>query len=518
MTSETGNKKGREAAKLPLRVAALDVGSNAIRFAINEFRTPSDAETLRSERVPVRLGHDVFLSGRLTASAMDAAAAAIATFAEALKALRVAVWRAVATSAVRESTNGRDFVTRVEDATGIRLETIAGIEEARLVHFAVRNRVRLGADRWLMADLGGGSVEVSLVDGSGVLWSESHTIGSVRLLEELSQAGEEPGRFAELLAEYVGALRLPRAGAQRNVAGFIATGGNIEALARLAEPGADGNSPVRLQLERLEGLVKTLSRMSFRERIDKLGLREDRADVILPAALVYRRLCQLSGCAEVTVPFVGLREGVMLDLVEEALAHGERRTRREQETLSAAVALGRHYMFDEAHSVHVARLALSLFDQLESIHGLGDTERRILLSAGVLHDIGQFVSYKRHHKHSLYLIANSELPGLTEREMLLVANVARYHRKGEPSASHDGIADLDGDERELVGKLASILRLADSLDREHQQLVREIEARVEGRELVLHLQSTGPLLLEHWALKKKTEFFTSVFGLKVRVA
>ncbi|HVN32806.1 MAG TPA: Ppx/GppA phosphatase family protein [Thermoanaerobaculaceae bacterium] len=516
--SETRTKKGREAAKLPLRVAALDVGSNAIRFAVNEFRTPSEAETLRSERVAVRLGHDVFLSGRLTGPAMDAAVAAIATFAETLKALRVGAWRAVATSAVRESTNGDEFVTRVERETGIRLEIIAGIEEARLVHFAVRNRLRLGADRWLMADLGGGSVEVSLVDGSGVLWSESHTIGSVRLLEELTQAGEEPGRFAELLAEYVAALRLPLAGAQRNVAGFIATGGNIETLARLAEPDADGTSPVRLPLERLDGLVKTLSRMSFRERMENLGLREDRADVILPAALVYRRLCHLSGCGEITVPFVGLREGVMLDLVEEALAYGARRARREQETLTAAVALGRHYAFDEAHSVHVARLAVSLFDQLESLHGLGETERRILLSAAVLHDIGQFVSFKRHHKHSFYLVANSELPGLSEREMLLVANVARYHRKGEPSASHEGLVDLDADERALVGKLASILRLADALDREHQQLVREVEARLDGRELVLRLRGTGAMLLEQWALKKKTEFFTNVFDLKVRVA
>ena len=504
---------------LPARYGVVDVGSNAIRCQVIELREPgAPPAVLETRREPVRLGHDVFLSGRLTGPAMDAAVAAIAAFAEALKALRVGVWRAVATSAVRESTNGSEFVTRVERETGIRLETIAGIEEARLVHFAVRNRLRLGADRWLMADLGGGSVEVSLVDGSGVLWSESHTIGSVRLLEELTQAGEEPGRFAELLAEYVAALRLPLAGAQRNLEGFIATGGNIETLARLAEPTADGTNPVRLPLQRLQGLVKTLSRMSFRERMEHLGLREDRADVILPAALVYQRLCQLSGCGEVTVPFVGLREGVMLDLVEEALAHGARRARREQEILTAAVALGRHYVFDETHSVHVARLAVSLFDQLESLHALGETERRILLSAGVLHDIGQFVSFKRHHKHSFYLIANSELPGLTEREMLLVATIARYHRKGEPSASHEGFVDLDDDERELVGKLASILRLADALDREHQQLVHEVEARVNGRELVLRLRGTGALLLEQWALKKKTEFFTNVFGLKVRVA
>ncbi len=515
---QVDTKTVNPAAKLPLRVAALDVGSNAIRYSVSEFRTASESETISAERVSVRLGHDVFLTGRLTDAATDAALAAIAGFAEAVRAARVAVWRAVATSAVRESSNGAEFLERVQTETGVRLEVISGVEEARLVHLAVRNRVRLGQDRWLTADLGGGSVEVSLVDAAGVLWSESHSIGSVRLLEELSQAGEEPGRFAELLEQYVAALRVPLAAAQRGVAGFIATGGNIETLARLVEPAASGDSPVRLPLQRLQELVKTLSRMSFRDRIERLGLREDRADVILPAALVYQRLCQLCGQSEIVAPFVGLREGVLFDLVEEALAVGPPHERRDHETLTAAVALGRHYLFDEAHGVHTSRLAVSIFDQTAALHRLGDTERRILLSAAVLHDIGQFVGYKRHHKHSFYLIANSELPGLSEREMLLVANVARYHRKGEPSPSHEGFAALDARGREIVSKLSSILRIADALDREHQQLVRDVEVGIDGHDLVLRPSSSGALLLEKWALKGKTAFFSSVYGVKVKVA
>jgi len=518
LPSATSKTTLEPTAKLPVRIAALDVGSNAIRLSVAEFAAADRYEVLLSERAPVRLGHDVFISGRLTDGAMDAAVAAIAGFAESIERLHADAVRAVATSAVRESANGEAFVKRVKAKAGIKLETISGVEEVRLVHAAVRRRVAMGGERWLLADLGGGSVEVSLADANGILWSESHTIGSVRLLEELTQAGEEPGRFAELLAEYVRALRLPLAAAQRGIAGFIATGGNIEALARLALPEASGEATVKLPLERLAGIVKTLSRLSFKERIEKLGLREDRADVILPAALVYQRLCELAGCSEIVVPFVGLREGVMLDLADELVARGEHHTRRERETLDAAVALGRHYLFDEAHCVHVARLAGSLFDQLHAVHRLDDNARRLLLSAAVLHDIGQFVSYKRHHKHSLYLIANSELPGFSEREMVLIANVARYHRKGEPSADHDEFAELDAGERELVAKLGSILRLADALDREHQERVQQVQAHVEGHDLVLHLEGGGELLLEHWALKKKTEFFTNVFKLKVRVA
>src|SRR4051812_7101273 len=186
----------------PLRVAAVDVGSNAIRFLAAEFRAVGEYEVLEEERVPVRLAHDVFLSGKLTAEAMSAATAAITGFQQRMQALGVPYYRAVATSATRESRNGADLVQRVKRKARLDLEVINGREEARLVYLAVANRVALGEDKWVTVDVGGGSVEVSLVDGAGILWSESHVMGSVRLLEELSSAGDEPGRFQRLLREY----------------------------------------------------------------------------------------------------------------------------------------------------------------------------------------------------------------------------------------------------------------------------------------------------------------------------
>lgn len=505
-----GRRKGNP------RLAAVDMGSNAIRFLAAEVDDKGRLTSLAEERVAVRLGHDVFLSGRLTAAAMDAAVAALASFRSRMDELGIASYRAVATSAVRESSNGAAFVDRVEAETGIALEVITGSEEARLVHLAVRSRVPLGTSQWILADLGGGSVEVSLVDRDGILWSESHTMGSVRLLEELAGSGESPGQFRRLLEEYAATLRVPSVARYRSPAGFIATGGNIETLATLAGepspiPGVDS-----IPLPRLRAIIETLSRLSYRQRVEELGLREDRADVILPAAMVYERLAVLSAAASILVPHVGIKEGVLLDLAESVADRRQRPRRLEEEAVTGAITLGRRYMFDEAHALHVARLASSLFDQLRPLHRLDDEDRRLLVAAALLHDIGAYISYKKHHKHSYYLISESELPSFTPAQIAVIANVARYHRKSEPSADHESYSALSPADRARVDRLAALLRLADALDREHQQRVADVRTEVGNGTVRLRLLGAGDLLLEQWSLRRKSGMLERVFGVALR--
>lgn len=508
-----------EAAQFPLRVAAVDVGSNAIRFLAAEFSALGTYDVLEEERVPVRLGHDVFLTGRLTPDAMDAAAAAIAGFRGRMEALRIADYRAVATSATRESRNGADLVGRIRREAGIELEVITGQEEARLVYLAVANSVRMGDDKWVTVDVGGGSVEVSLVDGSGILWSESHVMGSVRLLEELSTAGDEPGRFQRLLREYAATLQIPVIAQHWNPRGMIATGGNAEALARLSGADAARGKVAAVPLQSLRGMIEMLSKLSYRQRVDQLGLREDRADVILPAAMIYERVASLVDAGEVLVPAVGLKDGVLLDLAEDLASHQAHEERKDRQAVAGSVALGRRYLFNEAHALHVSRLAASLFDQLQRVHGMDAADRRMLLAAAVLHDIGAFVGYKKHHKHALYLIANSEIPEFTPRETDIIANVARYHRKGVPAEHHVAFTALEEDDRNRVVKLASLLRVADALDREHIQAVRALTARVtRGHKLRLEAEGEGDLLLERWALRRKGGLFETVFGLEIELA
>lgn len=496
----------------PLRVGAVDVGSNAIRFVAAAFEAPGRHRELAYERVPVRLGHSAFLTGELEASAMDDAVEGFRRFRETIDRLEIEHVRAVATSAVRESRNSEALVQRILDETGIQLRLISGSEEARLVWSAVRSRIDLGESKWMLVDLGGGSVEVSLADQAGIMWSESHKMGSVRLLEELRGADDVPAHFANLLAEYAATLHIPHASKHWTPVELIATGGNIEELARMVgETRPDG--VLRVTRERLGSAIDRLSRLSFDERVGQLGLREDRADVILPAAMVYDRVAELAGADHLLVPGVGVKEGVLLDLVDE-ITSGDGYGRLERIAYEGSLSLGRRYLFDEQHGRQVAELAVSLFDQLASVHGLAPEDRRILLAGALLHDIGQHISYSKHHKHSLYLILHSEIPGIAPDELPLVALVARYHRRAEPCDDQFLYRDMSPRDRSRVERLAAILRLADSLDREHLQRVHSVEAFVRGDRLELRLVKEGRLLLEQWALRNKGKLFARVFGLE----
>jgi exopolyphosphatase / guanosine-5'-triphosphate,3'-diphosphate pyrophosphatase len=506
--------------RFPVRAAAVDIGSNAIRYVVAEVSEAGTYTEVESERLAVRLGKDVFSKERrFSASTLEAAVDALGRVRRRLDDLGIAHYRAVATSAVRESRNGGELVDRIRREAGIHVETISGSEEARLVWLAVGSRLPLGPDPWLLMDLGGGSLEVSVVNEEGILWSVSHTLGTVRLLNafEEEEARVTGADFRELLERYVHVLKVPAAVADWMPVGTVATGGNIEALAGLAvELGSRAGVPtlptreLRRQLNRLAGLT-------FEERMETLGLREDRADVILPAAVIYERVADLAGANEILVPGVGVKEGLVLDLVDDLRDRSAHEGRRRREIFAGAVALGRQCRFDEAHARKVAELALGLFDQLKALHGLDSRARRILLAGALLHDVGQFISYRRHHKHSMYLIANSELPGLTSEEVRLAAVLARYHRRAEPAPGHRDFDPLTDEDGRLIRHLAALLRVADALDREHVSRVAHLQARVLDTEIVLGLETRTDLALEDWALRKKGRLFQEVFGRDLRL-
>lgn len=373
------------------RIAAIDAGSNAIRFIVADFTAKSGFyKTVYKKRLPIRLGHGVFTLGRLDESMMEAAVEAFRLFRAKMDRLGVQQWRAVATSATREASNRELFLKSVRRATAIELEPISGEEEARLTHLAVSSRVDMSTGRWMLVDLGGGSVEVSVVDESGVLWSESHQVGAVRLLETLEVANGCEKTLREWVEQQLGSLTVPAKwggttlgeevcgftgdatirttptldkGARRKVTtsgsdpgvpatrecatdtrvtpgalgvgvhedandasvnrdaiscAFAATGGNIKAIARLGLSYLDPFKVAFLSLDRLDNVIDLLTATTVRERIKRLGLRPDRADVILPAALVYRHFAQAADADQIVVPSVGVREGVLLDVAKRA--------------------------------------------------------------------------------------------------------------------------------------------------------------------------------------------------------
>lgn len=298
-------------ASFPVRVAAIDAGSNAIRLVVADFAGPARYEVVARRRVPVRLGHRVFTEGELDEETLAEGVAALRDFREEMDALGVERYRAVATSATREAGNRDRFLDKIRVESDMVLEPITGEEEVRLVHLAVSRRIDLSRGRWMLVDLGGGSVEVSLVDGEDLVWSQSHRVGTVRLLETLEAAEG----CHDALQEWVGRQlkRLPVPVSTSGPVGLAATGGNIESIARLALACVEPLKLSVLSLRRLDAVIHMLSSMSVAERVRNLGLRPDRADVILPAALVYRHFAGLAGVDRIVVPSVGVKDGVLLE-------------------------------------------------------------------------------------------------------------------------------------------------------------------------------------------------------------
>ena len=506
----------REHKDFPLRVAGIDIGSNAIRFIAAEFLNPSRYIVLESERAPVRLGAGAFANGRLSTAGIKAALQALARFKERMRILSIEHFRIIATSAVRESANGAAFVQRAQEL-GMTLEIISGSEETQLVYRSLGPLIPLGKDPWLLANLGGGSLEAALVNKTGVLTSETHTIGAVRLLEEFASSAGNSRQLVQLIQEYVATLRLSLEKINRPLAGFIATGGNIEELAKMAGAPQKAHGMRLLSRASLRRLLEELPRLSIKQRMVRWGINQDRADVIVPAAIVYEYLASLSGQKSMLVPYTGTKEGILFDLIDSLTLHSTYTRRKEKQLLELTASMGRRYHFDEAHARQVCKLALALFEQLQRLHVLAPEDHRILMVAALLHDIGGYISYKKHHKHSLYLIAQSELPGLSADEMLMAANVARYHRKNTPRPAHPQFARLTKSQRQRIVKLAALVRIADALDRDHAQTVKGLEVSI--RSPYLNVRITGNRLrnLEHWALQRKAQLFTDLFGLRVRI-
>ncbi|MCB9611513.1 MAG: Ppx/GppA family phosphatase [Sandaracinus sp.] len=464
------------------RFAAIDVGSNASRLLIVQAKEPERVRPFRSVRVPVRLGHNVFQTGELDPEAIDQCVEAMRTFAAAMEDARVDDYRAVVTASARSAKNGHVLLERVRREAGITLDAVDGTEEARLVGLAVRESMPLEGHALLM-DLGGGSLELSEIvpgrDGSGFVVSLA--IGTVRLLEAFLRGGEPVTEDQDrLVREYLDRLLAPhrRKLRRRPWDHVVGTGGNLVAIAELV-PAATQGVPA-IDVERARELLRDLSALPAAERATKHDLRPDRADVIVPALYVVVAMADLADVERIEVPGVGVKEGIVTELVEKHYRVWDYGA-EDDKILVAALHLGRRYHFDERHAIQVTDLATKIFDATQTLHGLGAKSRMMLKVASLLHDVGDFINPQAHHKHSQYIIENSDLMGVTPEMRAVIALVARYHRRGMPAVRHAAFRDLTPDYRERVRKLTAILRIADALElsvRAHLGKAQELSVEV----------------------------------------
>jgi exopolyphosphatase/guanosine-5'-triphosphate,3'-diphosphate pyrophosphatase len=527
------------------RFAALDLGSNALRLRIVEAHAPASSsgreqlslglgqETsveagtswreVVSLRASVRLGSEVFVTGRLAMSSIGQACEALREFRQSMDDAKVDAYRATATSAVREASNGGTLVERARREAGIELDVIEGIEEARLIQLAVVRRLGLLEKRALLVDVGGGSTELTYLDHGRSAWAISLPIGTVRLLEMYLRGAKAVDRGRQkLLSEGVDRALAEAVPTLKKLPFeiMVGTGGSVDTLCELcAMKGGHAGYPRAVDVGLMPALLAKLFALSPDQRREAYALRPDRADTIVTASSIFLRVAELFKVPAIVAPGVGLKEGILEELIDKYFDRWDKESEA-RTVVDGCLRLGKRYGFDQAHGELVAGLAVSLFDDMAEYHGYEERERLLLRAAALLHDIGDYVRYDGHHKHSYYLINNSDIMGLTPEERAIVANVARYHRKSPPDPSHPNFRDLDKESRSKVRGLAAILRIADALDREHLGKVRSARAEIDGRnrKLLLTVQGNEDRELEEWTVRAKSELLRDVFDLDLVLA
>ena len=507
-----------------MRIAAIDIGTNSVHMIVVRVRPDLSFEVIDREKAMVRLGAGGLDGKELTTEAMGAALQALSKFKRLAESHTVDKILAAATSATREARNGGEFLSRIDAETGIRPRVITGAEEARLIHLAAVYGVDVGGARAVVIDIGGGSTEITLGTATSVQAARSFKIGVIRLTERFVKSDPLSGRDEQKLTKHI-LSEIDRHCEQITSTGFdrvIGTSGTILSLGTVATAMSDGAIPselrnLRVGAKQIRRLRKEVVGLSLAQRLTIPGLDPRRADLVVAGGVLLDTILRRLGAEDITLCDLALREGLVLDYIRRNSKHIAHVDSIPDVRRRSALELAERCNYYAEHAQQVVRLALAIFDQTRTVHGLTDREREWLEFAALLHDIGSLISYERHHRHSYYLIRNGDLRGFDPDEIEVVALVTRYHRRGTPKRSHEEYSRLPSPLRKTVRTLASILRVAESLDRSHTQTIASLDFRDRGADALLQIKTTGDAELEVWATNRHLQPFEALLGKPVRL-
>jgi exopolyphosphatase/guanosine-5'-triphosphate,3'-diphosphate pyrophosphatase len=496
-----------------VRIAALDLGTNSFHLLVADVRPDGHFEALAREKAMIRLGDVVARKGRITSGAADVAVQTVRRFKLLAEAAGATEVHACATSAIRQATNGDSLVDRIEAETGVAVDVISGHREAELIFGAIRASVLLDPAPALCFDLGGGSLEVMVGDAGGLRWSTSENLGVGRLTAEFVHSDPLSQDDRRRMQAHVTNVLTPAAARASAFSPrlVVGTSGTLLDIAHMVAARRTTDVPVslnQLRFTRQEflALYKQILSSKASDRLRLEGLEARRVDLIPAGSVVLATAMELFGIDEMTVSEWALREGIVLDVIgrhdPDDWSEDPRAIRR-----ASVQGFARRCTWNEEHARQVARLALELFDQTESLHQLGADDRELLEYAALLHDVGEHVATTGHHKHGAYLIRHAQLRGFTPEDVQLLAALARWHRRGEPKLGDD----FDMADRSRLRRLAALLRLADGLDRSRSSAVDHVDVKLGPSLVVLRVRSTRDVELELWGVRRKRELFEKVF-------
>ena len=508
------------AVETPKIVAVIDVGTSSVRMAIGEAEKGGSVRLLETLSQGVSLGKDTFTRGEIDRETIEECVQVLRAYRRKLEEYGITrpdQVRVVATSAVREATNQLALIDRVYAATGFTVDTLEEAEVHRITYRSIQPLLQedrtLQAVRLIITEVGGGSTEVLRVDRGSVAYSHSFRLGSLRLRQTFRNLRASTARLRDVMEQEIHrtledfAEQVPR----DEPLALMALGGDMRFATRELNPEWDPRTLATIPIEPLAELTERVLALGEDAIARQYRLSLPEAETLGPALLVYRHLAEMLRLDHVLVSSANLRDGLLREAVD---THVWTTDFRDQ-IVRSALEMGRKYHFDEAHALHVADLARQLFRGLQSEHGLDARHELILHIAALLHEVGTFISTSSLHKHSMYLIMNSDLFGLSRADVLLVGLVARYHRRASPKPAHPGFATLTRDQRVAVSKMAAILRIAKALDATRSQRVRQVSCRRKGRRLIISVPGVDDLSVEQLAVNQCRSLFDQIYGLQV---
>lgn len=504
-------------------IAALDVGTNSFHLVVARD-TPNGFEVLTREKRSVRLGEGGGEMKTLSDAAIQRGIETLHHMKKVADAHNANIV-AVATSAVREATNSSIFVSRAKKETGIDIEIISGIEEARLIHAGVQQALPLSDQTALLIDIGGGSTEVTVAVHDVETFVRSFKLGAVRLTNRFFASNAVHPAAPLACQSYIRSLIEPVSRDIRNSEHDIAvvTSGTAETLARMCWLAERGELPrmmngATFSAAELRTITSRLIQAtSVQARLSIPGLDTNRADIILAGALILDTMAESFGIESFTFCDYALREGVLREASRRA--HPEFHSELRDVAIESAKRLARRCGPDMAHNIHVAQLACSIFDDINEFRPMPERHRVFLEAAALMANCGLVISHSKHHLHSYYIIRNAELIGFNENEIEIVAQVARYHRKSEPKLSHEPFAALSREQQETVRVLSGILRVAIGLDRTHDGRCSAVKLKPKNGSLRLNLYAddSSDMSLNEYAAKERVDLLERALNSSIEI-
>ncbi|EOD01379.1 HD domain-containing protein [Caldisalinibacter kiritimatiensis] len=499
-------------------IAGIDIGSHSIKMKIAEINENGEIRTLDNLRRTASLGKDTFTTGKISFKTVDEICEILKGYKQVLNDYRIKQYRAVATSAVREATNKDYVVDQIKLKTGLHIEVITNSEEKYLTYKSIRDNLkdykRFRNERTLIVDVGSGNTEMTSYNKGKLQFSQSIKLGALRIREILASLERRTLHFSKILEEYIESNldTLKIFSTQKSIKNFIAVGGEISIISRICNETKDKEKSKYIDRNKFIEVYNELMYKPYHHIIKEYDVPENRIEILIPSLILFKKFIDMTDAKGIYVPLVSLRDGLISDFVDKKYNTNRDKKFRE-DIISSAIYLAKRYKSDMKHVMDVMDKSMIIFDRLKDIHGLGEKERFMLQLAAILHDIGKYVNLVDHYDNSYDIILASDLIGMSDRQMEIIANVARYHGEKLPKFKDRNYDKLSEKDKLIISKLSAMLKLANSLDMSHKQKIWDIDVNTDEKIVVITARTKEDVLLEIWTFEANSDLFKEVFGV-----